>query len=146
MTFPVPPQVSEVIVRRPDDAAIRLTPEAGRVVFDDTARLGPYQVILRGEEGAVEQTGFAVNLFSPMESAIAPRQTLPVRGIAPGSAGETVPSRAWRELWRGLALVALVLLVIEWLVYQGALRIATSVLATKVRSTQYAVRNTRHRP
>jgi len=136
VTFPVPPQVTAVTVRRPDGHTVHLTPQEGRVTFEETTHLGPYQVTLRSEEGVVARTGFAVNLFAPQESAIAPRGSLPVKGAAPGVAGEPTPSQAWRELWRGLALVALAVLVLEWLVYRGILRAAYSVFA------QYAIRST----
>ena len=142
VTLPVPPHVTAVTVRRPDGHTVRLIPEGGQVTFDDTTRLGPYEVTLHGEDGVVAQAGFAVNLFSPQESDITPRESLPVKGSAPEMETETVPSQAWRELWRGLALLALGVLILEWLVYRGVLRTPHSVFHA-VRSTRHVVRKTK---
>ena len=69
---------------------------------------------------------FAVNLFSPVESALAPQPTLAVAGQAPA-----VPaSRAERpqEFWPWLLVAGLLLLTLEWWIYnrgRAALRLPT---------------------
>jgi hypothetical protein len=83
---------------------------------------------LRNRDESVEQTAlrqaqdiaFAVNLFLPEESAITPRATLPIAGTTSGQGDEITQSLGRREIWRPLALLALALLLIEWLVYRRA--------------------------
>ena len=65
---------------------------------------------------------FAVNLFAPEESAIAPASTLQLgqRTVdAPGS--EATPGNVGRrEFWPWLATLALIVLIVEWWVhYRG---------------------------
>ncbi|MFQ5854677.1 MAG: VWA domain-containing protein [Anaerolineae bacterium] len=114
----VPPEVADITLTYPDGRLITLTPERGRLTFADTNDLGVYQIALRSQDEIVEQTAFAVNLFSPEESAITPRATLPIAGAVASQAGATTQAQGRRELWRPLALVALTLLLIEWLIYQ----------------------------
>ena len=71
------------------------------------------------EEGEVDPARFAVNLSSPQESDVRPAEALPVLGTGEAATDEA-PQRARREWWRPLALIALILLVIEWLVYHRA--------------------------
>ncbi|MEJ2556765.1 MAG: VWA domain-containing protein [Anaerolineae bacterium] len=105
VTLSLPPEAESATVTRPDGTTARLLPESGRVVFADTTQLGVYRVTWRGagqdEEGGTAQASFAVNLLGEEEAALRPQQ-------------------ARREWWRPLALVALLLLTAEWLVYQRA--------------------------
>lgn len=116
----LPPEVEEVVLTYPDGRHTSLTPEQGRLTFAETNALGVYGVALRAGGETVEQTAFAVNLFSPLESAIAPRATLPIAGAPTTEAGTAAQLEGRRELWRPLALVGLALLLVEWLVYQRA--------------------------
>jgi len=68
--------------------------------------------------GSGETTFFAVNLSSPLESSIAPAETLSISGTSEGSSSAV--EKAPREWWRIGGLVALLLLALEWLVYQRA--------------------------
>jgi hypothetical protein len=115
LSWAVPPEVSMVQVTRPDGSPLRLTPEGGNVLLSDTAQLGVYQV----QWGEDANAAFAVNLFSPQESDIAPAPSLPLAGTE--GEGETRDLlRARREWWRPLAFAALTLLIVEWAIYQRA--------------------------
>ncbi|MFQ5593429.1 MAG: hypothetical protein ACE5HA_04705, partial [Anaerolineae bacterium] len=116
----VPPEVDAVSLTYPDGQRVSLVPERSRLTVADTKELGVYQIALASQSEIIEQSAFAVNLFSPAESAIAPRATLPIAGSTGGQAGEIARSQGRRELWRPLAFIALVVLLIEWLVYQRA--------------------------
>jgi hypothetical protein len=75
-------------------------------------------VTFESTDRAVNSTHFAVNFFDPLESAIAPRPELELTNPT-GPAPALIPlPPAYQEWWRPLAFGALVLLVIEWLVYQ----------------------------
>ncbi|MBS1251215.1 MAG: hypothetical protein MAG451_00246 [Anaerolineales bacterium] len=113
-----PPEVDQVTLTYPDGRTVTRAPKRGQLTFDDTDQLGVYQLTLHSQDNVVEETLFGVNLFSPAESAITPRATLPIAGAVRGEAGQPPQTLGQRELWRPLAFIALALLVIEWLVYQ----------------------------
>jgi hypothetical protein len=100
------------------------TPQ-GTFVDHDTGRIGLYHARW-GPDGLLP---FAVNLFDVRESDIAPRGLVP-EGVPPGQAEaykikigyqpvsgtrNTQPSR--KEYWWPLAVVALVVVLIEWYIY-----------------------------
>jgi Ca-activated chloride channel homolog len=115
VSLAMPPEVASVSVTRPDGSRSQSAVKEGRMVYVQTGQLGVYQVQW-GEEGQIR---FAVNLFSPQESEVKPAGSLPVLEAA-GTGQEDRPLQGRRELWRPLAFAALVLLMVEWLVYQRA--------------------------
>ena len=75
------------------------------------------------EEG---RTAFAVDLLDPDESNIAPTSGEPLAALGtPRAQSSTEPARAREEWWVPLAILALLLLMAEWLVYErdGARRL-----------------------
>ena len=73
---------------------------------------------------------FAVNLFAPTESDIAPLPDLALNTSANGTnnANESqLAGEGQREIWRPLLLLGLLVLIIEWIVYQkdGLTRLRT---------------------
>lgn len=118
LAIPVEPSISAVRVTRPDGTFV--TPEIrnGQAVYADTDTIGVYTVEQFQGEKLVARQRYAVNLFAPAESAIAPKAELAVpqeSGQQQATAGERVGRR---EFWRWLAAIALAVLVAEWLVYQ----------------------------
>ncbi len=104
-----------ITVTRPDGGRVSLEAGSGPAVFADTAQPGLYVV----DNGGLAPLRFAVNLFAPQESRLAPRQELPVQGLqAAGAGAQSEP--AYREWWRLLAALALGALTAEWLVYHRA--------------------------
>jgi len=81
------------------------------VYYDKTTARGIYEY----RTGTGIRKLYAVNLLSPQESQIAPRPSLDLQGTE--VEGETAAVAANREIWRNLALAALLVLVIEWFVY-----------------------------
>ncbi len=103
---------AEISVRAPDGETVKLAEQSGaRISFADTDALGVYEVLRGGD--VVER--FAVNLTHPSESDIAPRQTVQLgfEKVEGQSAWETVR----RELWKLLLAGGLVVLVVEWYIY-----------------------------
>jgi Ca-activated chloride channel family protein len=100
----------EVTVRGPDGTVHKLTPAGGPLAFDGTERAGVYEAT-----SAAGDYAFAANLLSPSESNLKPRSevTLGGRRVAGGSALTT----SNREIWRHLALIALLILALEWYAY-----------------------------
>jgi hypothetical protein len=118
LAFQVDPSITSVRVTRPDGQAVPLEAKDGQAIYADTDALGAYVVEqFQGDKLVVRQR-YAVNLFSKEESTIAPQAVLQIQqtsGLQQATAGERVGRQ---EFWRWLAAIALVVLVIEWLVYQ----------------------------
>lgn len=106
-----PPSGRRVVVTRPDGISVDQQVSAGSVVFADTHQTGIYTVKIEDEE-AVK---FAVNLSSARESDITPSSPAVESMVDQASAGSPLPYR--NEWWRTIALLALALLMLEWLVF-----------------------------
>jgi von Willebrand factor type A domain/Aerotolerance regulator N-terminal len=119
-------QVATLQITRPDGTTAQYNYLDGKVVFADTGELGVYKV----DSGDGEISRFAVNLFSPQESQLEPQTAIQIAGITP-AAGSSLQQNGEKELWRLVAGLALLLLVIEWLVYQ---RPVMAMLVQRVRS------------
>lgn len=104
-----------VAVTAPDRRPEPLDPrDRGEVTYTDTRRLGVYATTTGDDRG-----GFAVNLFDPDESDIAPRGEVAVgsQTVAPGEV-----RRPPRELSKWAILAALLALLAEWWVYAARVR------------------------
>ncbi len=124
---------SLAITPRADSDSVRITLPGGDtrtldytgapLVFAETTAPGLFTVdALRG--GDVIQTAtFAVNLFDANESDIAPQATISLGGTTITQATEAEIGQ--REYWSLLAALALVVLLIEWVVYQRRMRAPT---------------------
>jgi von Willebrand factor type A domain/Aerotolerance regulator N-terminal len=88
--------------------------DRGEVTFSATGEVGVYVAAI-GDD----RVQFAVNLFDPDESDIAPRGTVTV-GNQTVAAGEV--RRPPRELWKWAVLAALVVLLAEWWAYAARVR------------------------
>jgi hypothetical protein len=110
LQFSPPPAVDEITALAPGGRSLRLLPDNNRVLFAETGDLGLYEI---SWDGAV-QARFAVNLFAPQESTVQPQRIADL-GATSTSGARTEQSR--QEWWRPLALLALALLLAEWMVY-----------------------------
>jgi len=99
-----------VTIRKPDGKEVNLQPETDNAVFNDTDRVGVYEIT---GEGFSEK--FAVNLLNDSESDIRPADKIEIAGQE--IAGSNIYEVSNREIWGILVLVALVLLAVEWWVY-----------------------------
>lgn len=123
LAFPVDAQVSEVRVVRPDGAIRSSRSDAiqiqnGQAIYADTDELGIYTVEEYRDNVRVAKHRYAVNLFSPTESKVGPQSDLAINqtsGLQTTAQRERVGRQ---EFWRWLAALALIVLLIEWLVYQ----------------------------
>jgi hypothetical protein len=79
-------------------------------LFDKVDQVGVYEV---RQEGALQRR-FAVNLLDAGESNLEPRAELKI-GSRSVKAGET--GRETLNLWKVLAVIAFVLLLVEWTIY-----------------------------
>jgi Ca-activated chloride channel family protein len=114
LTMLLPPSAAaeNFTITRPDGSSDQPEIHDGQLIYPRTDQLGVYRLNL----GDGQAFSFAVNLFSPQESQIAPRESLNIAGAA--GAQSPADQGAQREWWRLLALIALGVLTAEWLVYQ----------------------------
>src|SRR5215216_884585 len=118
LAIPVDASIAAVRVTRPDGQVATLEIKNGQAIYADTDALGAYVVEQFLGDKLIARQRFAVNLFSKEESTIVPQPDLKIQqtsGLQQATAGERVGRQ---EFWRWLAAIALVVLVIEWLVYQ----------------------------
>jgi len=103
----------------PDGAETRVNADpSGTVRFPGTYRVGVYAA----GTGEGPARLYAVNLLTPEESRIEPRDTIELAGVAVAAQEQGI-QRANVPLWPLLVLTALALVCIEWLVYNLKSRI-----------------------
>jgi hypothetical protein len=114
--------VTELRLTKPDGRSEKL--ERGTradFVVSDTDQLGVYTATWADPGGKGEQSRrFAVNLFDPLESDLAPVGAVSI-GSATVQAGE--PRKQPRDLWKWPVLAGLLVLVLEWWVYNRRVQI-----------------------
>jgi len=110
------PGVTEVSVRDPAGRKTVLQCEPDRSVsYGQTARAGVYMVASSGGDAAGREAPYVANLTSPVESDIRP-----MREFQAGSAkvlATAVVTVKNREIWRELLVLAFVVLLVEWYIY-----------------------------
>jgi len=121
-----PPIGTETITVSLPDGSERSYPADGRALtFTDTHQPGLYTVDLTLENNTTQSQAFAVNLFGLGESDITPVAAgdLILGGGQVNTADDD--QLGVRELWSIAALLALLVLLIEWYVYHRRLQVPT---------------------
>ena len=104
---------------RPDGGIERLAAEAsGTFRYPATDRVGVYRIDSPGRPATL----LAVNLLDEIESNIAPSKQI-VLATGAVKAMATAPRRTNQDLWPYLALAALALVCLEWIVYNSKARL-----------------------
>ncbi len=124
LVVPIDEAVTEVRVIRPDDRQVssrnndQIQLQGNQVVYADTGELGVYTLEVYHNNQLELRQRYAVNLFTAGESQIKPQERLAVTQTS-GLQAAAMRERVGRqEIWRWLAALALLVLVVEWLVYQ----------------------------
>ena len=116
-------EADTVRVTLPDGTQRNFPVERDALVFAETAMPGIYTLAVLQDGDVVQAQPFVVNLFAPEESDITPRDTLIL--------GQTTVVQTereelgLREYWPPVALLALLILLIEWYAYHRRLRVPT---------------------
>jgi hypothetical protein len=123
LALPVDTAVDEVRVIRPDGSTISSSTGAiqianGQAVFADTTALGVYTMEEYGGGELLARHRYAVNLFAPNESQILAQRDLVVPQVSGAQSTVSQERDSRQEFWRWIALIALIVLLIEWFVYQ----------------------------
>lgn len=117
----VPPSVKPgEVVPMPENTRVTLSSGgealAGRRGFAQTSETGIYRFDTSQVQGL-----FAVNFSNPSESRIMPNPGLQIGADTGANAQTTTTPTSQREFWNVLAIIALILLIAEWWVYQRGL-------------------------
>jgi Ca-activated chloride channel homolog len=110
--YPLNEPVATARVRTPAglEEVVHLPPGASELVYGGTLNIGVYHVT-----AGTNRLAFCVNLLDPNESNITPREELELGPRLRVVSKE--PQRASMELWRLIAGLALLMLVLEWWYY-----------------------------
>jgi hypothetical protein len=107
-----------VRITPPGRSNVEVQPRNGQAVFAETDSLGVYGIeIVRPGASAIERA-VAVNLQNAAESRVAPLRQLAIVQESGQAVAVTTERNGRSEFWRWLAAIGLVVLVVEWLVYQ----------------------------
>lgn len=123
LALQVDEQISEVRITRPDGQVVSsrtgaVQIQANQAIYADTTSLGVYTVEGFSAEERVSRQLFAVNLFAPDQSRILPQRDLRIAQVSGAQSTLSRERDGRQEFWRWLALAALLVLLVEWLVYQ----------------------------
>lgn len=120
-----PFEADTVRVTLPDGDSREFAVEGQSLIFAETGTAGVYTLEAFAGETVIRRQPFAVNLFSPLESRIAP---VPQGSLQVGAVTVAPPDTdelGQRELWPLAAALALLVLLIEWYAYWRRLRVPT---------------------
>lgn len=114
LTMPVPPGATQVRIHRPDGHTDELEVDGqSRLTYAKTREVGVYEATFDDAKNSKEL--YAVNLLDPGESRIAPNSEFKVGSESVAAvSGET---KVNEPLWPWAAAAALLILVLEWWVY-----------------------------
>ena len=114
----------EVVVERPDGERETIRADgAERRFFEQTDRAGLYRLRApggAGDAGAPEEV-YAVNLLDSAESDLVPADSVTISEREVEGGQGTLESN--REIWRPLVLLALLVLLVEWYIYNRRVHI-----------------------
>jgi hypothetical protein len=110
LTLPRPEKTAQVTLPGGMNKTLSLDPTANELVFGDTFKQGIYRLRI-----GTNQTTFCVDLLDAAESNIKPRDELHLGKYTKVAA--TTKERANMELWRTIASLGLIFLLIEWWYY-----------------------------
>jgi len=115
------PGADQVTITAPDQKTVTVAPPFPAAPFAQTNTIGIYQVVQQ-VHGQVKRGAFAVNLFDPQQSRLAPASQLPVAHSSDFSPGNNAVPRVLREIWPWIAALLLLILCIEWWLFSRGYR------------------------
>jgi Ca-activated chloride channel family protein len=110
-----PATADRVRVTKPDGERRDFDVLSDVFIYADTDQLGVYEVGIFNGSDELQSAQFAVNLFDPIESDIERRDAIQLGGEEFTQTEGTEDGQ--REFWQWFALAALLILMLEWLIY-----------------------------
>lgn len=115
------PGADRVTIIGPDQRAVTVAPPFPAAPYTQTNTFGIYQVI-QHVNGQERRGAFAVNLFDPQQSRLAPARQLPVVHSSDFALGNNTVPRVLREIWPWIAAFLLLILCLEWWLFSRSYR------------------------
>jgi len=115
-----PAEADALQVTLPDGSIRAMTVSTTTMTFTETGVIGLYRVEALSGGEVVSSGTFAVNLFNPIESNITPQPSVTIGGQEITLQAEEDIGQ--REFWPLLALLVLIVLLIEWMIYHRRVR------------------------
>jgi hypothetical protein len=107
------PGAERITITGPGQQSVTVAPPFPLTAFNQTDKLGIYSVTQYTQNQELH-SAFAINLFDPLQSRLAPAAQLPIAQSIPyDSSSPTVP-RVLREIWPWIAAFLLLVLCAEW--------------------------------
>ncbi len=110
-----------VVIIKPDGSRWTEPVISGSIVFAETDQLGVYDLLFRSAEAERLAGHFAINLLSPIESAIEPKESIRLGPTDISSPDEGDIGQ--REFWPLFVILAFQILLVEWWIYHHGARL-----------------------
>lgn len=117
-----PLEADRVQLTKPDGTTRSIDVTRDTLILTDTDLPGLYTLDVFAGEEVIRSQVFPVNLFVPLESSIRPREVT-LNGVA--LSGDVREEPGQFEFWPIAALLALLMLMIEWYAYHQRLQVRT---------------------
>src|SRR5581483_3890980 len=128
------PGADQVTITDPNNLSTAVGPPFPVTPFARTNNTGIYQVTQR-VHGQTLHGAFAVNLFDPAQSQLAPAAALPVLHSADFTPNGNTVSRQLREIWPWIAGLLLLVLCAEWWLFSRGYRQRSATATQRVART-----------
>jgi Ca-activated chloride channel family protein len=140
------PGANQVTITGPDQQATTVGPPFPVIPYTKTNDVGIYQVT-QHVHGQKLNGAFTVNLFSPIQSQLAPAKSLPINHSVNVATNPTLVSHQLREIWPWIAAILLLILCAEWYLFSRNYRPQSATQQRKSNSTSRdATRIRKRRP
>ncbi len=113
VTIQVWPGTDRIMITGPDQQLVTVAPPFPVTAFNNTDKTGIYSVTQIRQNQELHGA-FAVNLFDPLQSRLAPSTRLPIAQSTPFGSGSPAIPRVLREIWPWIAAFLLLVLCAEW--------------------------------
>lgn len=130
LTIQTWPNAEQVMVTSPNKQTTNVGPPFPVSPYTNTNQIGIYQVTQR-VNGQEIYGAFAVNLFNPLQSQLAPAKGLPIVHSTSFTANSNTVPRELREIWPWIAAFLLLILCFEWWLFSSNYRQQRSVPVEK---------------
>ncbi len=107
------PGAQRITITGPNQQPVTVAPPFPVTAFNQTDKLGIYSVTQYTQNQEL-YGAFAINLFDPLQSHLAPAAQLPIAQSIPFDSGSPTVPRVLREIWPWIAAFLLLVLCAEW--------------------------------
>jgi VWA domain-containing protein/aerotolerance regulator-like protein len=129
------PGAQRITITGPGQQPFTVAPPFPVAAFNQTDTTGIY-FVTQYTQHQVLQGAFAINLFDPLQSRLAPAARLPIAQSTPFNSGSPSVPRVLREIWPWIAAFLLLVLCAEWWLFSRSYTIRGVSTLERPASTQ----------